>query len=372
MTNELHNELDRRVHEMLQSELTESTDTGPARQQAVWAAVLERTDQSSSTTTKPRVRATWRRPTLVGLAAAVVAAVSFTPLLLSPTMSSADTILHHAIELTSNQAPVPALGAGQYYYEAVHVSAIAACRLSTLPDGSRELDGGLANDLPYFVYEQTDTSQSWTGADGSGGATATDISGHFITAAQQRQWVTDGSPSLTHCVPSSGVFTTTPPLSTGERGVTTLPTSPSELGNLLAHGRVGPEGEVYPTNTECPASQTGICTTATQFDIAWNLLSSATEAPQLLGPVLYAILAKLPGVTDFGSVTDANGQVGAGIAYNSEILVIDPTTGRLLATETVASSSDLAAGGVSQGDVTSAETFGTLLVVNHLGATSNS
>jgi hypothetical protein len=278
------------------------------------------------------------------------------------------------------------LGAGQYYYESVHESGIAACRVVTLPDGSTNLEAGVTSGQPFLVYAESWDQERWTTANGSGGVRAVNGTGHFINAAQQSQWVADGSPSLDNCagpLTTSTIAPTTVAPGNGS-GLLTLPTSPNALGSLIAQGRVNPYGMVSPTNVMCASTArggaptpdaNGQCSTAEQFDIASQLLQQA-EGPQLVGPALFQILAQLPGVSDVGSVTDAVGRVGVGIEYtgpdHSTVFVIDPTSGQLLEEQSLASNSTLATGGIPAGAVTSTTTFGTLSVVNGLGDTASS
>jgi hypothetical protein len=389
MSNVILDQLADRVRDVLNSDTEDAPEVHDSRQQATFATVMARTGNSTARGSEVGTHVSWHRPRVFGLAAAAIAVVAMIPIaftILSPTTSSAVTFLNHAIAVTNTQPPIPSLVAGQYYYESVHETGISACRVVTLPNGSRELYAGTTNGQPFLVYVESWDQERWTTANGSGGVRDTNGTGHFINSAQQSQWVADGSPSLGNC---AGPLTTSTlsPTTTSPRdgtGLLALPTSPSALGSLIAQGRVNPYGVVSPTNVMCPTTArggapspdaNGHCSTAEQFDIASALLQQA-EGPQLVGPALFQILAQLPGVSDVGSVTDAEGRVGVGIEYtdadHSTMFVIDPTSGQLLEEQSLASNSAFATGGISAGDVTSTITFGTLSVVNRLGDTPSS
>jgi len=389
MSNDIIDQLVERVRDVVNSDVEDAPEIVDSRRKATFATVMARTGNSTARERRVGTHVSWRRPRVFGLAAAAIAAVTTIPLaftVLSPTTSSAVTFLNHAIAVTNSQPPIPTLGAGQSYYESVHNSGIAACRVVTLPDGSRELYAGTNIGQPFLVYVESWDQERWTTANGSGGVRDTNGTGNFINSAQQSQWVADGSPSLENCAGPLTNSTISPTTNAPEdgSGLLALPTSPSALGGLIAQGRVNPFGVVSPTNVMCPSTAAGgaptpdangQCSTAAQFDIASALLQQ-TEGPQLVGPALFQILAKLPGVSDVGSVTDAEGRVGVGIEYtgagNSTVFVIDPTSGQLLEEQTLAPNSALAAGGIAAGTVTSTITFGTLSVVNGLGDTSGS
>jgi len=389
MSNVILDQLAERVRDVVNSEVEDAPEIGDSRRQATFATVMVRTGSSTARGKSVGAHVSWRRPRVFGLTTAAIAAVSMIPLaftILSPTVSSAVTFLNHAIAVTDSQPPIPSLGAGQYYYESVHETGIAACRVVTLPDGSTGLYAGTTIGQPFLVYVESWDQGRWTTTNGSGGVRDVNGTGRFINAAQQSQWVADGSPSLDNCAGPLTSSTISPTTATPEdgSGLLALPTSPSALGSLIAQGRVNPYGVVSPTNVMCPATAgggaptpdaNGQCSTAEQFDIASALLQQ-TEGPQLVGPALFQILAALPGVSDVGSVTDAKGRVGVGIEYSgaghSTVFVIDSTSGQLLEEQTLAPNSTLATGGIAAGTVTSTITFGTLSVVDGLGGTPGS
>ena len=93
------------------------------------------------------------------------------------------------------------------------------------------------------------------------------------------------------------------------------------LAALIAAGRVTDAGRLTTGTGHCP-SQNGesaqvfvhgqVCSVTAQFDIVNNLLELPV-ASNKLGPVLYRILAQLPGVEVIGTRTDALGRSGTAI-----------------------------------------------------------
>jgi hypothetical protein len=151
---------------------------------------------------------------------------------------------------------------------------------------------------------------------------------------------------------------------------------------LIAAGRVDDVGRVAPSATACPSKNGNapqiyvdgeVCNVAAQFDIVNNLLVSP-QGPAKLGAVLYQVMAELPGVKLIGSRTDAIGRTGTAIEDPSsgDVLVLDPTTGALLETETLVTRSAPMAGvapGLPIGTAINANTYGPHGVVNGEGLT---
>jgi hypothetical protein len=111
-----------------------------------------------------------------------------------------------------------------------------------------------------------------------------------------------------------------------------------------------------------------VCSVAAQFDIVNNLLK-LPEASNKLGPVLYRILAQLPGVEVIGTRTDAFGRTGTAIEdpNSGDVVVLNATTRPLLEIENF-STDKLAVAGVPTGSVLDSTTFGGVSVVNADGA----
>jgi hypothetical protein len=314
------------------------------------------------------------RYAVAGTVAAVIAILAFIlsggP---SPSVSSAATFLSAAARTALAQPNVPTLAPGQYYYEPTIEYASEGCQEYATPAGVKEMAGADGTG-PVLVYVSQLERDEW-GEDNNGGAIQTTfLAGHFATAADSAAWVSEGSPSVSGCqalAPSGNI----PPPTSGGGGVGYLPTNSAALGALLAEGRVNDEGQVSATDQYCPttpsnplASNGDACSVATQFDIASNLLEQP-EGPSLVGPALYEVLAQLPGVEEVGTVTNAYGQTGTAIEdpTSGDVFVIDPTSGQLLEQENLATSSS-AGGAFPIGAVQFSVSYGTLSVVNSLGA----
>jgi hypothetical protein len=318
--------------------------------------------------TRPRVRL---RLVIVATSVAAVTAVS---VLLSgvfaPSVSSAAIFLGKVTAIADRQPLIPSLSAGQYYFERNVSTYNQMCQLQKESTGSSILQSGeyFPNE-PLVNYVSTQIRQSWAQNDNAGGVQVTPTGGSWPSAAAKTQWVSLGSPSLSTCVPPSIPFQTIPAASAAyptlpDSGVGYLPKDPSALATLLSEGRVDDIGNLLIKgfcSTQSP------CSTASQFDVATNLLSQP-EGPSLLGPVLYQILAKLPGVVEIGSVTDALGRTGTAIEdpTTGDVFVIDPSNGTLLEQETLTTSAN-AGGPRTPGSLLYSETYGPLQISNGLG-----
>jgi hypothetical protein len=305
------------------------------------------------------------RVKLVGLGT-IAAGVAVGVAVVAPTVTqtpvaSAATVLIDAAGVAAAQAPLPALSPGQYYYEKTVV--LQSC--------SFDEDGDGADSSAQAVYLSPMTKQVWTASDGSGRVeTSPDGSGHFQTSAEQAAWAASGKPN--ECI-EPGDTSTTPPSALSEPGIPSLPSDPTTLGTLIAAGRVTDGGELTPNTGHCPSQNGGsaqvfspgqVCSVSAQFDIVNNLLG-LPEAPAKLGPVLYRILAQLPGVEIIGTETDGLGRSGTAIEDPSggDVVVLNPTDGTLLETETLATTAT-SSSGVPTGTVLQSTTFGTVGVVS--------
>jgi hypothetical protein len=289
-------------------------------------------------------------------------------------------LLTDAATAAASQASVPRLRTGQYYYERNLVSSINLCQVHTTSGGGQVLLGGAEpGDGPMFNYVQDATREEWSTAVNEGAVedTLTGV-GHLFDAAEQAAWLRDGSPSIEHCAdPLSGGLQDIAAPTTGSGGVGDLPTDPTTLGSLIAAGRVNDVGQVSAGDGHCPSKagdapqiypQGAVCSVSAQFDIANNLLV-APEGPQVVGPALYQILAKLPGVEELGTRTDALGRSGTAIEDPSTgtVFLIDTTTGALLEQQDIEVSLPAANSDVPVGTVRYSVSFGALSVVNGLG-----
>jgi hypothetical protein len=280
------------------------------------------------------------------------------------TPAGAATVLRSAAEAALTQPGLPSLQPGQYYFE--KTVALENCSLPAATVTPRSA---------WPVYLSTIAIETWTATDGSGREqSAPEGAGHFQTAAQQATWAASGQTN--ECVESAD-RRAVPPRSTDDPGTSMLPTDPATLGALIAAGRVNDVGQVTGSTGKCP-SQNGrasqvfapgqVCSVAAQFDIVNNLLGVDPEAPAELGPVLYRVLAQLPGVEIIGTRTDTLGRTGTAIEDpgSGDAVVLDPTSGALLETETVATPAT-SSPGVPPGTILQSATYGTVSVVGALG-----
>ena len=325
--------------------------------------------QLTANRNQPPKRAT-RRSTIVGLgavAAAVAAALALGAVVNTTQVApaSAASVLIKAARAAAPQTELPSLGPGQYYYQKTVV--LLNCSFGwndNLPDESAQA-----------VYLTPSESQIWTTSDGSGSVeSAPQGPGHFQTPAEQAAWEASGAPN--ECIEPASTTRYQPSVAR-EPGVPSLPSDPTTLAALIAAGRVTDAGRLTTGTGHCP-SQNGqsaqvfvhgqVCSVTAQFDIVNNLLELPV-ASNKLGPVLYRILAQLPGVEVIGTRTDALGRTGTAIEDPSsgDVVVLDPTTGTLLETETL-STDKLAVAGVPTGSVLQSTTFGGVNVVNADGA----
>jgi hypothetical protein len=319
----------------------------------------------------PRRRPTVGRLTFAGIGAVavVVAAVVVAVTVSSTTKAvpaSAATVLVNAAGVAAAQPTLPALNPGQYYYE----KTVYLQNCTFVEQGADAATG--------LVYLSPIASETWTTLDGSGSEqSAPQGPGHFQTSKEQAIWAASGQPN--ECIQTSSTRDV-PPSTPDDPGITSLPADPTALGALIAAGRVSDIGQVSAGNGRCP-SQNGdskqvfapgqVCNVAAQFDIVNNLLG-APEAPTKVGPVLYQILAQLPGVEIIGTQTDALGRSGTAIEdpNSGDVVVLDRTNGSLLETETLATTKT-SSPGVPVGAVLQSTTFGAVGIVNASGVVPN-
>jgi hypothetical protein len=311
-----------------------------------------------------------RRSTVAALGA-VAAAVTVAVVLLAVSSStqvapaSAALVLIKAAQAAAVQTVPPPLGPGQYYYEKTVV----------LLNCSFGWNDNLSEESAQAVYLTPSASQFWTASDGSGSVkSSAQGPGHFQTSAEQTAWAKSGAPN--ECIEPASTTHYQPSIDR-EPGLPSLPSNPSALAALIAAGRVSDAGQVTSDTGRCP-SQNGeapqifapgqACSVAAQFDIVNNLLE-LPEASNKLGPVLYRILAQLPGVEVIGTRTDALGRTGTAIEdpNSGDVVVLNATTGTLLEIETL-STAKLAVVGVPTGSVLDSTTFGGVSVVDTDGA----
>lgn len=290
-----------------------------------------------------------RRWIPVGAAGVAAAAVLFVATVLtnapiSRSPSAAAAVLTQAAAAATNQPPLPALGAGQYYYQA-NIE-VQGCTMQ-LPDDSA------------VYYQDPETHKNWVASDGTGSVQlVAEPGGRWLTPQDQAKWQAAGSPR-NGCAVTSGLL----PLAS-DAAILALPTDPKVLGSLIAQGRIDDIGQMLPPQDQCTG--TDACTTAREFDLVNNLLTSPVAVSKL-GAVLYQILSQLPGVEVIGTRTDALGRTGTAVEDPSsgDVIVLDPSTGTLLETQSLAQVMN--PDGVTPGTVIGSVTFGPVSVVNGLG-----
>ncbi len=316
----------------------------------------------------------WRKRKLIVIAASLCAALAVLGVVVFSTKSSltpsaAATVLNEAAA-RATLAPIRTPGPGQYFYQ--ESLSLQNCTFLSGVEGSASGE---------FVYLTPMITQTWTAADGSGVERRTPQGpGHFQTHEEATRFAANGQSN-----PCVQIDQTTPiPRSTPQQpGVSDLPSDAQTLKSLIAAGRVDDVGQVASSATSCPSRNGNapqvyvsgeVCSVAAQFDIVNNLLV-LPEGPVKLGAVLYQVVAELPGIKIIGSQTDGLGRTGTAIEDPSsgDVLVLDPTTGALLETETLVTQTTPMAGasaGLPIGTVLNSTTYGPSGVVHSEGATT--
>ena len=182
-----------------------------------------------------------------------------------------------------------------------------------------------------YLLQQTYVAQTWVAADGSGRMSQAEKPGppSFLNQADRAKWLAAGSPNLGAALNNTTTFGSGGPPST----LSGLPTNPSALGQLLAHGQVDIEGLLPHSSAVFPPQ-------SVQFEIGiiGNLLGQPYASPALRS-ALYQVASRLPGVRFLGTVTDGIGRRGTAVAYTlrgwQDMLIFDPNTSALLEQKTV-------------------------------------
>jgi hypothetical protein len=210
-------------------------------------------------------------------------------------------VLRHLAQVAANQSPTVQLGAAEYLYvdsEDDYVTAVQG------PDGYR-----------YLQPEERDV---WIGADGSGRLITTAGQPVFLTPADQAAWIAAGSPTIS-TAPSDTAFGACG-LSDGPTDLSTLPTDPTTLGQLIAERKIegGPPGP------------------AEDFIEVGDLLRETNASP-VLRTALFQVAENLSGIELLGSVSDHAGRSGIGLAIVQDgvrdELIFDSQTSALLGEE---------------------------------------
>jgi hypothetical protein len=339
----------------------------------VWALVVDQVSPS-------RRRARHRLIVLGSLASAGAATALVVGLMpVGSPLSATAATLHRAALDDSSAATLPALGAGQYYYQATEIT--LTCSFA----GMTSTGWG-----PWVTYVADATMQSWTSPNATGKIvitpTAIDEGGsHFATPSDETNWVAEGKPfipcafqgppdlpnsTITGASPSLSAVpaepesiesfngfgfmlpaqNTTPPspdsLGAGApvaaNSLLALPDDVSQIQAMLANGEINPDGSVSTTPQVCPmdaaAGAAPGCNTDQELTLIEQLLRWP-EASAKLGAVLYQVLEQMPGATVATNTTDTFGNTGStltvpegGSANRSEEfqVLINPSSGALL------------------------------------------
>lgn len=287
---------------------------------AARAALIQQFEVAPQTRVGLR-RLRWPAITAVAGAAAVAAlfamSVSTGGGPLAPSRAAAETLRAAAVAAEARAADpgFTLSGEGQYRY-----TKSESAFLSTM--GTSDGIGGAYSVIVPRVREL------WLAADGSGRLRETAGEPIFLGERDRQRWEVAGRPELVH--PKNQDFGPT----TGGTGRTdpridlsSWPTDPERLTAML-------RARAEEMDNEKSVS-------VRTFGIIADLLRE-TVAPPELRAALYRVAADLPGIEFVGEVTDAAGRPGVAVAMGDdsgvahrELLIFDPDTSTLLATETI-------------------------------------
>ncbi|HEY3550846.1 MAG TPA: CU044_5270 family protein [Gaiellaceae bacterium] len=214
-------------------------------------------------------------------------------------------VLLHAARAAATQPAIAPPAPGQFVY----TKSEGVFGNTTVPNGGQA-----------FNTVQRYTRQQWIGPDGSGRILQVAGTPQLATSADRGAWVADGKPNLAD---SSGNID-------GKWGrgglyyldLSNVPTDPAALKQLIEQRKLedGPPGN------------------AETFTIIGDLLRDSYAPPDVRS-ALYTVAAQLPGVQLIGATEDQLGHAGTAVGYpsqgNTQELIIDPQTSRLLAEQTI-------------------------------------
>ena len=273
--------------------------------------------------------------------------------------------LERTAEIAHEQPPFPRLGPGQFVY----TKNITRGEIVPSP---RSVGGVPVSPHDIYMLLQPIVVQTWTAADGSGRMSQTESPGppSFMNQADKAKWLAAGSPNPGAALNNNTTFGPGGPPST----LSALPTNPSALGPLLAHGQVDIEGLLPHSSAVFPPE-------SVQFEIGiiGSLLGQPYASPALRS-ALYQVASRPPGVHLLGTVTDGIGRRGTAVAYTlhgwQDMLIFDPTTSALLEQKTVVVGKTVTEGPnaeqVTPGTVVDVSIYGTPAVVDSSTATPSS
>jgi hypothetical protein len=214
--------------------------------------------------------------------------------------ASAATLLKRTAEIASAQPPL-ALGPGQYVYtRSQDVSAVVTA------------DGGRT-----FAALEAHTREIWLNADGDGRLHTVTGQPTFITAEDRAAWIAAGRPQISTPGAHDDVLHGMPRAD--------IPADP---------------GRAY-TELKTEAAGFGAAQYTEMFTLVGDNLRETTASPAQRA-ALYAVAAKIPGVTLEGPTVDPAGRKGVAVAMDDSVrhlrqtLVFDPATSRLLAEQEIA------------------------------------
>ncbi len=324
---------------------------------------------TSNDAVRPRHALKGRLPRLVavGLVASLLVVVLLFINITSPGKPDAAgaVALERTAEIAHEQPPFPRLGPGQFVY----TKNITRAEIVPSP---RSAGGVPVSPHDIYMLLQPIVVQTWTAADGSGRMSQTESPGppSFMNQADKAKWLAAGSPNPGAALNNNTTFGPGGPPST----LSALPTNPSALGPLLAHGQVDIEGLLPHSSAVFPPE-------SVQFEIGiiGSLLGQPYASPALRS-ALYQVASRLRGVHLLGTVTDGIGRRGTAVAYTlhgwQDMLIFDPTTSALLEQKTVVVGKTVTEGPnaeqVTPGTVVDVSIYGTPAVVDSSTATPSS
>jgi hypothetical protein len=367
---------------------SDGTTITESRQDNIWQAIVDSLTEELPQRTR-RVRRTRRYWGMSALGAFVTAAAVLLATLVSVPTSAVAATLQAAAAADRHAAALPALAAGQYYYQASQVSLVCSFGGTNMAPGE-----------PLLTYIANGTMQSWTAADGSGKVVITPSAvgadgSHFATPGDEARWVALGKPFIPCAFGDSsnklagnpanannqstygGYITTVggyggfgltlasssqTSLLSATTSINNLPENVATISSLLAAGQINTDGSVSSTPQTCPVldGPSGLatgCTPSEQLSVI-ELLIQLPDASAKLGSVLYQVLANLPNAQLVGSVTTTNGDIGTAVQVpqggnQAFQVVLNPATGALVSCTELSTSNGVTSslGSISYGPV---------------------
>ncbi|MDN3355618.1 CU044_5270 family protein [Actinomadura sp. DC4] len=212
--------------------------------------------------------------------------------------------------------------------------------------GDELIQVGKPGHATYQVYAPT-RSEIWMSADGHGPTweKSQDLGAKPATKADWDTWRDEGAPTTFRGTDTGDEISSKPGRSHIDR---IKPGYEDLFGQRLTPQDVqalpADPGRLKMTLTRLIRRQSSRVTDEQLFTWSSTVLSYSPASPKVRAAT-YRMLAGLPGVKKLGTVTDQAGRTGTAVTINAGIddqastygtrLIIDPSTGRALATETV-------------------------------------